>query len=285
MSVRVMSAVFDGRLAAEVVSSRDLLVLLVLADHAHDDGSRAWPSINTIAVKARMTRRTVSTALRSLEAVGAIEREGKKLGGVVCYRVLLLEEGDSSQASSARADSAYEGGGAGCANDDTQVGEKRPRGRQPFAYNPSGTVQEPSNPAGDGGHEAELGGGSGGLVSVRRQKAHEAHGILADLAADRGLQPPTLAEVVELAERFPDHDHVGEALATAREAPRDLKSVLGFHRHRLQANPRPSGDWVRYDREAFLAAETANREARAKREAAYAAHDAAMAAAAGEVSA
>ncbi len=46
MSVRVLSWVFDH---SPVEHRGDLLVLLVLADHAHDDGTRAFPSVETIA--------------------------------------------------------------------------------------------------------------------------------------------------------------------------------------------------------------------------------------------
>jgi hypothetical protein len=70
MSVRVLSWVFDH---SPVEHRGDLLVLLVLADHAHDDGTRAFPSVETIARKARLSRRGAQLALRRLERVGAIK--------------------------------------------------------------------------------------------------------------------------------------------------------------------------------------------------------------------
>lgn len=44
-----------------------LLVLLAIADYAHDDGTGAWPSIATLARKSRMTRRNVQLVIRQLE--------------------------------------------------------------------------------------------------------------------------------------------------------------------------------------------------------------------------
>jgi len=64
-----MSWVFDH---STVEHSTDLLVLLVLADHAHDDGGVAYPSVATIGRKARLGRRAVQMALRRLEDHGAI---------------------------------------------------------------------------------------------------------------------------------------------------------------------------------------------------------------------
>ncbi|QEC49662.1 hypothetical protein FSW04_20160 [Baekduia soli] len=72
MSVRVMSWVFDH---SDVEHRGDLLVLLVLADHAHDDGTSAFPSVATIGKKARLTRRGAQLALRRLEASGAIAKD------------------------------------------------------------------------------------------------------------------------------------------------------------------------------------------------------------------
>src|SRR5215831_7358450 len=86
MSVRVLSWVFDH---SDVAHRGDLLVLLVLADHAHDDGSSAFPSVDSIARKARLTRRGAQLALRRLEAQGAIVAEGRGPKGTTAYRIVL----------------------------------------------------------------------------------------------------------------------------------------------------------------------------------------------------
>ncbi len=86
MSVRVLSWVFDH---SDVKHRDDLLVLLVLADHAHDDGTSAYPSVETIARKARLSRRGTFDALKRLTAQGALMREGKGPRGTVCYRITM----------------------------------------------------------------------------------------------------------------------------------------------------------------------------------------------------
>lgn len=52
------------------------LVLLALADTADDDGTNTWPSVKTIARKARLSPRAVHNALRTLEKDGRILRRG-----------------------------------------------------------------------------------------------------------------------------------------------------------------------------------------------------------------
>jgi Helix-turn-helix domain len=75
MSVRVLSWVFES---STVTHRGDLLVLLVLADHAHDDGTHAFPSVEKIARKSRLSRRGTQLALRRLERLGAIEATGSE---------------------------------------------------------------------------------------------------------------------------------------------------------------------------------------------------------------
>jgi hypothetical protein len=67
------------------------LVLLALADHAHDDGRCAWPSVQTIARKTRMSRRGVQKALRELEKEGRIVRDGWSSKRTVCWRIIMEE--------------------------------------------------------------------------------------------------------------------------------------------------------------------------------------------------
>ena len=50
----------------------ELLVMLALADFA-DDRGRCWPSIATIAKRARMTARSAQRILRKLESEGAVK--------------------------------------------------------------------------------------------------------------------------------------------------------------------------------------------------------------------
>jgi hypothetical protein len=88
MSVHVMSWVL--RHSEEKLGNR--LVLLVLADYAADDGTHAFPKVDTIARDARLSRSQVQRCLRSLEENGSIAQTGKRSSGTREYRV-LVEEG------------------------------------------------------------------------------------------------------------------------------------------------------------------------------------------------
>ena len=48
------------------------LVLLSIASHANREGKSAWPSVDTICLEAKLSRREVQYALRSLEASGEL---------------------------------------------------------------------------------------------------------------------------------------------------------------------------------------------------------------------
>lgn len=257
MSVNVIKAVLDGQLPSEVTSARDTLVLVVLANHARPDGSTAWPSIDTIARKSRMSRRTVWTALQSLEDAGAIVRERKQVRGVQSWRVVLDETQiaykelpEDRPTESAHKETARRGG---------QVGNPRVESDADCLQTVHRTVQEPPTPGGEGGNGQ-------GERSTSAPAVVEAHEALAGLAAERGLPVPSLREVQKLAAAFPSADLVEVAHGLARDAPADLRSVTGVLRYRLEsAGARP----LRGDRVALLAREKANREARAAREAQY----------------
>lgn len=64
-----------------------LLVLLALADSAHDDG-KCWPAISTIAHKARCGERWCRRVIDELEAEGWIERI-QRPGMSSMYRVII----------------------------------------------------------------------------------------------------------------------------------------------------------------------------------------------------
>lgn len=66
-----------------------LLILLALADCAHDDGTMAFPSVKTLAGKARMSERNARYCLRNLEQSGEIVSEGRHVSGSTVYRIVL----------------------------------------------------------------------------------------------------------------------------------------------------------------------------------------------------
>ena len=85
MALNVLTWVFYN---SPTVKS-DRLVLLALADNAHDDGAGAYPSVETLARKAGLSKRATQYALRSLEEVGAIEEVGKSRYGTTEWCVVM----------------------------------------------------------------------------------------------------------------------------------------------------------------------------------------------------
>ena len=84
MSIRVMTAVFDhsqSRLA-------DRLVLLVIADRAHDDGTGCYRSRESIAEMAGVSPRQVTESVRRLREMGELEVVARA-GQSNLYRVTL----------------------------------------------------------------------------------------------------------------------------------------------------------------------------------------------------
>ena len=71
MSIRVLNWVW----ANSAQKGSALLLLLAIADHAHDDGGGAYPSIQTLATKTRLTSRAVQVLLKKLEASGELRIE------------------------------------------------------------------------------------------------------------------------------------------------------------------------------------------------------------------
>lgn len=70
------------------------LVLLALADHAHRDGTRAWPSVQTLADEANVSPRTAQRALRWGVEHGEIDHTGTGRNGVLVYSFPALAGGD-----------------------------------------------------------------------------------------------------------------------------------------------------------------------------------------------
>lgn len=85
MSIELMSRVWKHA----PVSGGSLLVLLALADFADDKGW-AWPSVNTLAKRARLGRRQVQYVLHDMEEQGLIKVGlGAGPGGANLYKVLV----------------------------------------------------------------------------------------------------------------------------------------------------------------------------------------------------
>lgn len=79
MSIRLMSEVWRTDLPTV-----EKMVLLVIADHANDDGMEAWPSQATIAKKASVSIRTVQRAVNNLVKEGYVRMEKHRGGSATC---------------------------------------------------------------------------------------------------------------------------------------------------------------------------------------------------------
>lgn len=108
MSIRLMSEVWRTDLPTV-----EKMVLLVIADHASDDGTEAWPSQATIAKKASISVRTVQRSVNNLVAQGYLWLEKHQGGSVNCrddrrphrYTIVLNTlRGDSTTTRKARGD-------------------------------------------------------------------------------------------------------------------------------------------------------------------------------------
>jgi hypothetical protein len=100
MSVHVWSWVLKHSPAGDrdVGSSPlDRLVLLVLADHAHGDGTGSHPDEVTIAKESRGKKRSVYYALDALEAAGCIVQTGVTAKGVREWQVLMTDAAASAK--------------------------------------------------------------------------------------------------------------------------------------------------------------------------------------------
>ena len=70
-------------------SGTALVLMLAIADHANDDGFMAWPSISSLARKARTSERQVYRLVSQLTEVGELEvRRRAGPHGTNLYRVL-----------------------------------------------------------------------------------------------------------------------------------------------------------------------------------------------------
>lgn len=147
MSVAALSWVLehsDARLA-------DRLVLLVLADHAKSDGTGAWPGIDTIAVQARVSRRTAIYSLQALEAAGAIVKTGTSRAGTSVWTVVMAvqtsfddaaETPQEGGADFARADSARVQNAANSGADSAPDPYREPSLTPPLTPPPGGSTEQ-----------------------------------------------------------------------------------------------------------------------------------------------
>jgi len=86
MSITVMSNI----LKYAKVRPEEKLLLVVIADHAHDDGEGAYPSVSTLAEKCNMSKRGIQYLLARLIDQGELEIE--RNGGPYGTNIYLLKK-------------------------------------------------------------------------------------------------------------------------------------------------------------------------------------------------
>ena len=86
MSIEVMSWVWKKSKA----TGTDKFVLLAIADNAWDDGSNAWPSVNTISRKTGLSTRTVQRCIQNIHDLGELNTIDRP-GHSNLYRVVMSE--------------------------------------------------------------------------------------------------------------------------------------------------------------------------------------------------
>lgn len=124
MSIKVQSYVWENSKA----DGSALLLLLAIADHAHDDGTGAWPSVAALARKCRQGERNTRYLLRKLEEMGELRTD---IGGGPhgCNSFSIPLEGGQSLPP---------------ANQRTEGGKPAYVGGQLVAPEPSLTINKPS---------------------------------------------------------------------------------------------------------------------------------------------
>lgn len=142
MSIKVMDYVW----AHSRQKGSALLLLLAIADHAHDDGDGAYPSLETLAQKTRMSIRQTQRLIKSLAAAEELEikfRQGPQLANL--YRVVTTCHDVPPVVPSCRGDT----GGTQVVTSGVNSGDIA------TSPKPSGTVIEPSLTANAGAKAPE----------------------------------------------------------------------------------------------------------------------------------
>jgi hypothetical protein len=86
MSIRVMTQIWD----CDAYEGGTLLVLLAMADWAQDDGTRVFPSMKTLAQKARLSVRGAQNCVARLKRDGVIfEVNSARRGRPTEYKIML----------------------------------------------------------------------------------------------------------------------------------------------------------------------------------------------------
>jgi hypothetical protein len=118
MSIHVLSWV----LRESPTEKAQRLVLISLANYAHDDGSNSHPGVATLMRDSRLrSRRSIQNALRGLEEAGHITPTGTTRGGTTIYTVEMAGANFSAEEGEEQGAQKLRGGGAKTDNDPAQT--------------------------------------------------------------------------------------------------------------------------------------------------------------------
>jgi DnaD/phage-associated family protein len=95
MSGLIVGLVIRTPISDELVSTAKY-VAIIYADHAWEDGTHAYPAVETVAGVMGIDTRTVQRHLRKLEKIGMLISDGKGPRGTNKYRFPLVEGSDGS---------------------------------------------------------------------------------------------------------------------------------------------------------------------------------------------
>ena len=185
-------------------------VLLILADHANDDGTGAFPAISTICWKTRMGERTVQRHLRTLEKDGLIRKGDQRLAELYIEREdrrPTVYDLDLSRcrpprergAKSAPRDSATPSNGVPICQERGAKLAPEP------SFEPSGKKNYPPTPHEQAPKVADAPGGSGDQVLQEEDKDAAAEAerysfAVAEITSHMGWspQPPTVRKLTDI---------------------------------------------------------------------------------------
>ncbi len=95
MSGLIVGLVIRAPITNDFVSTAKY-VAIIYADHAWEDGTHAYPAVETVATAMGVEARTVQRHLRELEKIGMLVPDGKGPRGTNKYKFPLVEGKDGS---------------------------------------------------------------------------------------------------------------------------------------------------------------------------------------------
>jgi len=216
-----MSVEAFGRALYAPLGGNPKVILLGIANHAHADGTNAYPSIDTLAGYAHCDRRTAQRNVRKLESDGYIEREGVGPAGQTRWRIVFAK---------------WDGGDKmpPVAPDDVGGDKSAPEGAAPVPPEPS--IEPSTKPSSGGGRARASARGNDvpdDFPDELRPHARAVYRVLRSVAEHhnaKAVSAKSLAHVLMARPHHPlvraAHDFAAWAMESGRSRRRDV--VAGY---------------------------------------------------------